>query len=333
MATEDTAAAPVPTPPEDDTPEGLASESPGLEKAQQNYSNAAKEFLNKLDGLYLNSNLPVNRNMREPTQKLQRLAGGTQPIPNNDETLESMIILREELAHAQKNAGKAEDQILAEKKELDAIMDKAKAEQKNVTEATKIQNQRKSGDPTNLRQETVSMGIGLVSNFDVLIDDQNKSVQAQKTVFRRTAFDAVLKVAAGEKGVIGQFKNITLIPRIDDNMLARRYSATKNKYVKRRFESIMASLDKNLNPRTEITAIYSHLKSSQRAALKQAMTDYETKREEFVAKGGRLAPAVKPVVETSGKAATVADSLTVKRAEPDAAAATPTTTPRPGGGK
>ena len=316
-----------------ETPEGIAGESPGLEKAQQDFSNAAKTFLSKLRAIDSSRAIIDNPNMKTSIEKIQQLADGHQPLPDNNEIVNCMQMLRGAYLGERRAAGADSAEVKAHADELDGIINKAREADKNATEAARLQRQKMSGDPTQLRQETISVGSGLASKFDVLIDDQNKSVQAQKTVFKRTAFNAVLKAAVGEKGVrepvIKPFSNITLIPPINRDMLARRYSATKRKYVKRRFESIMACLKNKLNPRSEITAIYSHLTSSQRAALKVAMADYDTKREEFIATGKSEGPAYKPTVETRNKATDTATKTpqTLTLTEKDARTSSSTTTP------
>jgi hypothetical protein len=115
----------------------------------------------------------------------------------------------------------------------------------------------------------------------------------------------------------------------DQNMLARRLSATKNKYVSRRCDAILAALKNNLNPHTEIPAIYSHLKSSQRAALDKAVNEYNAKRETFLATNKITDPSVKSAVETSGNKDAATISLrdarkTAPAAKTDAAAASKT---------
>jgi hypothetical protein len=115
----------------------------------------------------------------------------------------------------------------------------------------------------------------------------------------------------------------------DQNMLARRLSATKNKYVSRRCAAIKASLKNNLNPRSEITAIWSHLSASGRASLKKAILEYNARREAFLATGKTANSSIKSAVETSGNKDAATISLrdarkTAPAAKTDAAAASKT---------
>jgi hypothetical protein len=260
--------------------EGIKADSSDVNKSRDNYANTAKEFLNKLKANKAVFDVVRQRN-QDAVEILEDLEKGQQPLVSNDEVVGAMQILARAHKSEQEKAGVAEPERLADQAALEEEMKKAQTEQKNIADATKAQNQQQSGQSNNL-EFVKAGGKGLIGPFDIMVDKQAGLVQAQRSVFKRTSFDAVLKVAAGEQGVIGQFKNVGLLPPLNPDMLGRKLSATKNKYVKRRLESIHAALKNDLNPRSDIAAIFPHIKwQSQRDALQKAMNSYNESHERF----------------------------------------------------